>query len=171
MCDSSGKFSILSIIQNIENLISKEYQKLLAPIIATNMVKNVIKTSTNSSNGGYTRENIRFAENLPTEGEPNSTKDLLNPDGTIKKKRYYGPNGKAIKDTDYSHPGKHEFPHNHDWEWDGDNCKRGPAYNLRNLGKGIGIGVGGYVLYRGFRMIPSLFPALWWTIPANVATP
>lgn len=35
----------------------------------------------------------------------------------------------------------------------------------------VRIGFGGYLLYRGIRMIPSLFPALWWTIPANVVAP
>ncbi len=171
--DPLGSVSILSIIKNIKNLISKEIQKLSAPIIATNMAKNAIKISAISNNSAYTRKNIRFAEDLSTKGKPNSTEDLLNPDGTIKKRRYYGPDGKATRDTDYNHTddGTHKFPHNHDWEWDGDKCKRGPAYNFRNLGKGIGIGVGGYVLYRGIRMIPSLFPALWWTIPANAATP
>ena len=29
----------------------------------------------------------------------------------------------------------------------------------------------GYLIYRGVRMLPSLLPALWWTIPANIATP
>ena len=171
-CDHSGTFSILSIAKNIGDLISKCIQNLSVPIVATNMTNNVIKTSSISNNSGYTRENIRFSKNLPKESEPNSTKDLLNPDGTIKQRRYYGPDGKATKDRDYNHPGdKHSFPHDHEWEWDGNNGKRGPAHNLRNLGKGIGIGVGGYVLYRGIRMIPSLFPALWWTIPANAVTP
>jgi hypothetical protein len=32
------------------------------------------------------------------------------------------------------------------------------------------VGVG-YAAYRVVRMIPSLFPALWWTIPANAAVP
>lgn len=29
----------------------------------------------------------------------------------------------------------------------------------------------GYVTYRVIRMIPSLFPPLWWTIPGNLAIP
>ena len=28
-----------------------------------------------------------------------------------------------------------------------------------------------YLIYRGVRMLPSLLPPLWWTIPANVAIP
>ena len=30
---------------------------------------------------------------------------------------------------------------------------------------------GGYLIYRCGRMIPSLFPPLWWTIPVNAACP
>ncbi|QEY26166.1 hypothetical protein [Neisseria zalophi] len=33
-----------------------------------------------------------------------------------------------------------------------------------------GVGIG-YLIYRGLRMIPSLLPPLWWTIPANAVTP
>lgn len=36
---------------------------------------------------------------------------------------------------------------------------------------GVGVGVGLYVAYRVVRMIPSLFPPLWWTIPGNAAIP
>jgi len=36
---------------------------------------------------------------------------------------------------------------------------------------GAGAVVGGYLLYRAIRMLPSLIPALWWTIPANAAAP
>lgn len=35
---------------------------------------------------------------------------------------------------------------------------------------GAAIGVG-YVIYRVVRMIPSLFPPLWWTIPENAVIP
>ncbi len=40
------------------------------------------------------------------------------PNGNI---RIYGPNGKALKDIDYSHPEHHPElvgnPHVHDWDW------------------------------------------------------
>jgi len=57
---------------------------------------------------------------LPAKGEPNSSTDLLNPDGTVKQRRYYGPDGKAEKDIDFNHTddGTHEFPHDHNWNWD-----------------------------------------------------
>lgn len=39
------------------------------------------------------------------------------------------------------------------------------------VAKGVGVVTLGYVTYRVIRMIPSLFPPLWWTIPANAACP
>ncbi|HWO02891.1 MAG TPA: hypothetical protein VNS63_26855 [Blastocatellia bacterium] len=39
------------------------------------------------------------------------------------------------------------------------------------VGAAVGIGVGVYVTYRVARMIPSLAPPLWWTIPINAAAP
>jgi hypothetical protein len=36
---------------------------------------------------------------------------------------------------------------------------------------GAGAVVAGYLIYRGIRMLPSLLPPLWWTIPANAAIP
>jgi hypothetical protein len=35
---------------------------------------------------------------------------------------------------------------------------------------GLAIGTG-YVIYRGLRMLPSLLPPLWWTLPANALAP
>jgi hypothetical protein len=56
---------------------------------------------------------------LDGDGEPNSSQDLLNPDGSVKQRRYYGDNGKALEDIDYNHPddGTHDFPHRHEWDW------------------------------------------------------
>jgi Toxin with a conserved tryptophan and TIP tripeptide motif len=45
---------------------------------------------------------------------------------------------------------------------------------MSNTDKAL-IGVGtvgtGYLIYRGVRMLPSLFPPLWWTAPANAIAP
>ena len=42
---------------------------------------------------------------------------------------------------------------------------------VKNVAKaGVAIGAG-YVIYRGIRLLPSLLPPLWWTIPGNVAVP
>ncbi|MDA9470911.1 hypothetical protein [Enterococcus sp. 5H] len=58
-------------------------------------------------------------KSLDGKGEPNSSADLLNPDGSVKQRRYYGPDGKPIEDIDFNHPddGTHEFPHRHQWDW------------------------------------------------------
>ncbi len=62
---------------------------------------------------------------LPTTGEPNSSKDLYNEEGSLKQRRYYDKNGNADLDIDYQHGGTgHTFPHRHDWN----NGVRGPAY-------------------------------------------
>lgn len=60
------------------------------------------------------------SKNLKRDGEPNSSEDLLNPDGSVKQRRYYGPDGRALEDIDFNHPddGTHEFPHRHKWDWD-----------------------------------------------------
>ena len=56
---------------------------------------------------------------LPTTGEPNSKRHKYNKDGSVKQEREYGPDGRALRDTDYNHSddGTHEFPHIHDWDW------------------------------------------------------
>lgn len=48
-------------------------------------------------------------------------------------------------------------------------------HNNKPIGKyvvlGVTVGVTGYVIYRVIRMLPSLAPPLWETIPANAAIP
>ncbi|MCP2041971.1 hypothetical protein L1281_002589 [Neisseria sp. HSC-16F19] len=61
---------------------------------------------------------IREKSNIPTIGKPNSSMDLLNENGSVKRRRYYGADGKAIEDIDFNHqPGRHTFPHRHTWTW------------------------------------------------------
>ena len=53
---------------------------------------------------------------------------------------------------------------------------KGEGSTAKDIGKGAAVGAaavgGGYLVYRGFRMIPSLvIPPLWPTIPANAAIP
>jgi hypothetical protein len=46
------------------------------------------------------------------------------------------------------------------------------ARNAIRTGAAVGAGIGvGYLIYRGVRLLPSLFPAAWPTIPANLAIP
>lgn len=141
--------AVLSSIKNVSNdLIQKN---------------NILLSSNNNGHG-----------NVGTKGKPNST--VKKPNGDL---RSYGPDGRATKDTDYSHPKRHpnlKNPHEHDWTWDVNGVPhRGDAHNFQSLvskiGEGIGVGVIGYAMYRGIRMLPSLLPALWWSMPANIAVP
>ena len=69
-------------------------------------------------------------------GEPNSTKTLNNPDGSVKQERVYGPDGRALKDTDYNHGGVgHTFPYEHDWDWSNSVQPRGDAHTPTNTSK------------------------------------
>jgi len=120
---------------------------------------------------------------LPPTGEPNSKDTLHNPDGTPKQERYYPDSGDVRVgnegyDDDYNHAGDGHgigFPHRHTWE-NGERSRNPvPVPNAEAIVKGVGTGVavvgGGYLIYRGVRMLPSLAPPLWWTIPANVTIP
>jgi len=62
---------------------------------------------------------VSYAEQkLPTRGIPNSTQEIYNEDGSVKRRRYFDEKGKAKKDIDYNHGGIwHKFPHIHDWDW------------------------------------------------------
>jgi RHS repeat-associated protein len=58
---------------------------------------------------------------LPTTGNANSSADLLDEDGNVVQRRYFGPDGRAVKDIDFSDhgtPKQHpKVPHEHDWDW------------------------------------------------------
>ncbi len=57
---------------------------------------------------------------LSAKGEPNSSIDLYNKDGTLLQRRFYGNDGRASLDVDFSHgngDGSHTFPHMHKWDW------------------------------------------------------
>lgn len=89
-----------------------------------------------------------------------------------------GPDGRASQDEDYSHPEHHpelENPHFHDWTWDDEGVPhRGEAHNfsINEVAKDATITIGtGYLIYKGIRLLPSLIPSFWWTIPLNFATP
>lgn len=62
---------------------------------------------------------ISDGRSLPRTGEPNSSVDLLNPDGSVKQRRYYDKDGNAYGDIDYNHTNgdeSHTFPHRHKWK-------------------------------------------------------
>ena len=76
---------------------------------------------------------------LPMTGVPDSTAKA--PNGN---ERVYGPDGRAKKDRDYTHPEHHpelENPHEHEWTWNGNRPERGPAHNmdLGNVALGVGL--------------------------------
>lgn len=87
-----------------------------------------------------------------------SDRDLLNPDGTIKQRRYYGPDGRATKDTDYNHSddGTHEFPHDHEWDWSKTPARQKSKSTTKKIATGVIAGGAGYFTYRVIRMIPLL---------------
>ena len=63
---------------------------------------------------------IKDPQNFKAKEQPaNSSADLLNPDGSVKQRRYYGADGNAKMDIDFNHTddGTHEFPHIHIWDW------------------------------------------------------
>ena len=63
-----------------------------------------------------------IADSLPSlncTGEPNSSNQLYNPDGSLKQERKYGVDGTPEYDDDYNHAGDGHgigFPHRHTWE-------------------------------------------------------
>jgi len=75
-----------------------------------------------SRNGEPTdKHTVLDGNRLPKTGEPNSSSDILNPDGSVKQRRYYDKDGNADLDIDYNHTddGTHTFPHEHKWGPDG----------------------------------------------------
>lgn len=61
-------------------------------------------------------------------------------------------------------------------EWGGNNPTTTPYTGVTGSAAGdVAAGAAtigaGYLAYRGIRMIPSLFPPLWWSIPGNAVMP
>ncbi|MCD2349063.1 hypothetical protein LQK79_20625, partial [Clostridium guangxiense] len=115
---------------------------------------------------------------LGTKGDPNSVGREYDKNGNLTKERWYGEDGRVVKDRHYTNHGNPKLhpkvPHDHDWGYDENgNWTPGPWYStaINNIKISIGVAGGTYLLYRGIRMIPSLAPPLWWTIPANAVAP
>ena len=126
---------------------------------------------------------------LPVRGTPGSIGRQYTEDGNLERERIYGLDGNAEKDIDYGNHGGHPSPHEHEWEWKGKKPKRGdakpsgeksdesktefhlnPDFAKKLFVTGATVGTG-YVIYRGVRMLPSMLPPLWWTIPGNLVIP
>jgi len=57
--------------------------------------------------------------------KPNSIVERIDANGNIIQRRYYGSNGQAVKDIDYTNhgnPNQHpKVPHEHTWDWSNPN--------------------------------------------------
>ncbi|MGI8982152.1 MAG: polymorphic toxin type 24 domain-containing protein [Pirellulaceae bacterium] len=60
----------------------------------------------------------RSSGDLSSNGTPNTVAEKRDSDGQLIQKRYYGSDGRAIKNIDYGHDhaGVGD-PHAHDWNW------------------------------------------------------
>ena len=54
---------------------------------------------------------------LPSAGTPGSASELKDAGGKLIQRRYYGNDGRAIKNIDYGHDHGAGDPHAHDWDW------------------------------------------------------
>jgi hypothetical protein len=54
--------------------------------------------------------------NLPQTAQPNTSRELRKK-GKVIRRRFYGVDGKAIKNIDYDHDHGSGKPHAHDWDW------------------------------------------------------
>jgi len=71
-------------------------------------------------------------DDLPTTGNPNTSRVKRDNKGNIIQRRFYGPDGKAIKNVDREAHHGHPSPHIHDWDW----AKDPPRQPWRHPGKG-----------------------------------
>ena len=66
---------------------------------------------------------------LPTVGNPNSSRVRRNKKGKIVQRRYYGGDGRAIKDVDFE--AHHDSSNPHDWDWTKDPPRQPPRARKR----------------------------------------
>jgi hypothetical protein len=65
-----------------------------------------------------TKPERRMAQpDLPTDGNPKSSREKRDRHGNVIQRRFYGGNGRAIKNIDYDHDHGAGQPHAHDWDW------------------------------------------------------
>lgn len=64
---------------------------------------------------------VSYARKLDKLGKPNSRADRYK-NGEKVQSRWYDAKGRALRDRDYKHQGvdTHNFPHDHNWIWNGD---------------------------------------------------
>ncbi|OYV96170.1 MAG: hypothetical protein B7Z73_01180 [Planctomycetia bacterium 21-64-5] len=73
----------------------------------------------------------RSPDDLPATGTPGSTGEKRDANGNVIQRRFYGLDGRAVKNIDYGHDhiGAGD-PHAHDWDWSKKPARR-PARALR----------------------------------------
>ena len=83
-----------------------------------------------------------------------------------------------MKDIDRGHDHGAGDPHAHDWDWSkarprqpGRSLTPEEKKALKRTGEGAAALGTGYIIYRVVRMLPSLAPPLWETLPLNLAIP
>ena len=54
---------------------------------------------------------------LATIGNPNTSLEERNEEGRLVRRRFYGGDGRAVKNIDYEAHHGHPAPHAHDWDW------------------------------------------------------
>ena len=50
-------------------------------------------------------------------GQPNTSEVEYNSNGVVVRRRFFGSDGRAMKDIDYEAHHGHPAPHAHDWDW------------------------------------------------------
>jgi hypothetical protein len=68
---------------------------------------------------------------LPQVGNPNTSAVRRDRKGKVIQRRFYGADGKAIKNIDYDHDHGAGQSHAHDWDWSQDPPVRLPGRPLR----------------------------------------
>jgi hypothetical protein len=63
---------------------------------------------------------------LPTTGNPNSSVIERDREGKIIRRRFFSPDGKAIKNIDFEAHHGASSPHAHDWDWTQDPPRQSP---------------------------------------------
>ncbi len=53
----------------------------------------------------------------PTVGQPNTSAVKRDKQGNVVQRRFYGGDGRAVKNLDYDHNHGFGKPHAHDWDW------------------------------------------------------
>ena len=69
----------------------------------------------------------RSIQDLPSQGTPNGFAEKQDGHGSLIQRRYYGPDGRAVKNIDHGHDhtGVGD-PHAHDWDWTKAAPRQGP---------------------------------------------